>query len=178
MQIVIVIAAIAVVLYFVFRKRRVNASTNEVKAFMDQQIAPGEFYERLENIVRGLDMPDVQMESIAYPTNHFLSDRREYLRISRKDSIFDVCVSPFGKGSFVSYWFGEPRKALKELTAKMANKYINNSDVHEIIDNFNTKTRYQYDTDSVFKVWVKDCINTAIAEFQVEKGVRVSLETA
>lgn len=44
-----------------------------------------------------------------------LSDRREYLRISRERLTFDVCGAPFGTGFFVSIWCGEKQNRLGGL---------------------------------------------------------------
>jgi len=170
----IVIVAI-LILVAIFWRKKVNVSTNWVQAFVDYQFSTQDFYQMLEDLINKREMPNVKINRIDYPTSHLVSERREYLRVARKDSIYDICVAPFGTGSFVSYWYGEPRKTLKQLMRRVATTYIKNPDVHQILDNFNNKTRYQYDTDSVFQLWVKDCINDAIEDIKTNKGVRMPL---
>ena len=171
----LIILIFIAVIVAIFWRKKVNVSANEVRAFVDYQIPIQEFYKSLEDLVNQYQMPNVSISRINYPTDNILSDRREYLRIARKDSIFDICVSPFGRGSFVSYWYGEPKKTLKELTRRVATTYIKNPDVHQILDNFDQKTRYQYDTDGIFQLWVKDCIKEAIEEFKTSKGIRTPI---
>jgi len=169
--ILLVIGAIVAI----FWKKKVDVSTNWVQAFVDYQFSTQDFYTMLEELINKREMPNVKISRINYPTEHLLSERREYLRVGRKDSIYDICVAPFGTGSFVSYWYGEPRKTLKQLMRRVATTYIKNPDVHQILDNFNNKTRYQYDTDSIFQAWVKDCINDAIEDIKTNKGIRVPM---
>jgi hypothetical protein len=161
----------------IFWKKKVDVSTNEVNAFIDHRFSAQDFYSRLRELIEDRNMPDVKIGRVSFPISSMLSDKREYLRVVRKDSVFDICAAPFGTGSFVSYWFGEPRKTLKQLARRVAVTYIKNPDVHQIIDSFNTKTRYQYDVDAIFRVWVKDCIKQAIEEMKESKGVRTPLET-
>jgi len=165
----LIIVVVVGILVLIFWRKRVNVSTNSVQAFVDYQFSTQDFYKLVEELINKREMPNVSISKINYPTEHILSERREYLRVGRKDSIFDICVAPFGTGSFVSYWYGEPRKTLKEL-AKRIHPVAN-----EIIDDFDKKTRYQYDTDSVFQLWVKDCITNAIEEVKTNKGIRTPL---
>jgi len=171
----LLILIVIIILVAIFWRKRVNVSTNWLHAFVEYQFSTQDFYTQLGELIAKREMPNVSISRINYATSHLISERREYLRIARKDSIFDICVAPFGTGSFVSYWYGEPRKTLKQLMRRVATTYIKNPDVHQIIDNFNNKTRYQYDTDSVFQVWVKDCINEAIEEVKANKGIRTAL---
>jgi len=36
-----------------------------------------------------------------------LSAKREYLRVLRREHIFDICAAPYGNGFFISWWLGE-----------------------------------------------------------------------
>lgn len=80
------------------------------KLFEGFQESPQRIYSLLEEAIDKREIPDVKISRISYPEAGVLSARREYLRVRRKDHIFDVCAAPFGTGFFVSWWLGKPRK--------------------------------------------------------------------
>lgn len=75
--------------------------------FEGLQCSSQEFYARLEKAVQDRNLPDTQFGRIEIKEGGLLSARRTYLRVMRKDFIFDCCAAPFGKGFFVSWWLGE-----------------------------------------------------------------------
>ena len=52
-------------------------------------------------------MPGVSTSRITYGEGGLLSPRREYLRVSRDQTVFDICAAPYAKGFFISSWQGE-----------------------------------------------------------------------
>ncbi|MGA2258806.1 MAG: hypothetical protein ABSG53_29415, partial [Thermoguttaceae bacterium] len=53
-------------------------------------------------------LPDVRVSRVDHHEGGILSAKREYLRVRRKELIFDICAAPFGPGGFfVSWWLGE-----------------------------------------------------------------------
>jgi hypothetical protein len=71
------------------------------------QYSPQEFYAKVEKALEDRQVPDLKYDRVEWPEGGWLSDRREYLRISRERLVFDVCGAPFGTGFFVSIWCGE-----------------------------------------------------------------------
>jgi hypothetical protein len=49
----------------------------------------------------------MKQSRITWKEGGLLSAKREYLRVRRKEFVFDVCAAPFGKGFFFSWWLGE-----------------------------------------------------------------------
>jgi len=79
------------------------------KLFEGFQDSPQRIYSLIEEAIGRREIPDVDISRINYPEAGALSARREYLRVRRKDHIFDICAAPFGTGFFVSWWLGEPK---------------------------------------------------------------------
>ena len=79
------------------------------KLFEGFQESPQRVYGLLEEAIDKRNIPDVNVSRISYPEAGALSARREYLRVRRREHIFDICAAPFGTGFFVSWWLGEPR---------------------------------------------------------------------
>ncbi len=74
-----------------------------------------EFYGKIETALQERQIPELKFERVEWPEGGMLSDRREYLRISRERLAFDVCGAPFGSGFFVSIWCGEKKNTLGRL---------------------------------------------------------------
>ncbi len=73
------------------------------------QDSPQRFYTSLEEAIQRRQIPNISLSRVDYHEGGIFSAQREYLRVSRKEYLFDICVAPFGNGFFVSWWLGEPR---------------------------------------------------------------------
>jgi hypothetical protein len=134
--------------------------------FSSLKFSTQEFYSTLEEIVIAEEINGVKTQRIAYAVGGFFSSKREYLRISRNEFIFDICAAPFGNGFFVSWWHGESIGIILELIAKIPV-------VGPVLINYaTTKSFYQMDTDQMFKEVVKSCVQNAIEKISTSKGVR------
>lgn len=71
------------------------------------QYPPQEFYSALEAAIQRREIPGSRFSRVDYLEGGMLSAKREYMRIERKDLVFDVCAAPFGNGFFISWWLGE-----------------------------------------------------------------------
>jgi len=80
------------------------------KLFEDFQESPQRIYGLLEEAIDKRKIPDVKVSRIVYPEGAVLSDRREYLRVQRKQHTFDICAAPFGTGFFISWWLGRGKR--------------------------------------------------------------------
>lgn len=75
------------------------------------------FYEALEQSLDERKIPDAEITRFHTAQGGFLGGKREYVRIERKQVIFDICAGPFGKGFFVSWWCSRASRALLAILA-------------------------------------------------------------
>src|SRR2546422_481658 len=71
------------------------------------QASPKEFYASVEEAIKRRGIPDAKTTRVDWPEAGPFSPKREYLRVTRREHIFDICGAPFGNGFFVSWWLGE-----------------------------------------------------------------------
>lgn len=134
--------------------------------FPSLQFSTQEFYSLIESRIKEENIKGVKTNRVSYSEGGLFSGKREYLRVSRGEFIFDICAAPFGKGFFVSWWHGESAGFLKDLFAKVP-----------VIGQFlvkisSMKTFYQLDTEQMFKEVVKNCVQGALEEITSSKGVK------
>ena len=65
-------------------------------------------YKELESALAARDVPELRFSRVEYSEAGIGSAQREYMRIARKDYVFDVCAAPFGKSFFFSWWMSIP----------------------------------------------------------------------
>ncbi|MCB9065444.1 MAG: hypothetical protein H6551_09930 [Chitinophagales bacterium] len=129
-----------------------------------------DFYQSVEEIVASKEMKYVSISRTEFDEESIYAPSRQYLRITREESMFLICAAPFGTGFFVSWWYGEPINWAKELVLMLpiigflAQKMLF------------TDTYYRQDTDAMFTEMVKHCVKEAIENMTVAKGVRKPTE--
>lgn len=134
--------------------------------FSNLQFSSQEFYSILEAKMNAEEIRSVKTLRVTYSEGGFFSSKREYLRISRNEFIFDICAAPFGNGFFISWWHGESAGFFKDLLAKIPV-------IGQYLANFaSIKTYYQLDTEQMFKSVVQACVHSAIEEISTNKGIR------
>ncbi|WP_295794683.1 hypothetical protein [Mucilaginibacter sp.] len=171
-MILIVIILIILSIYYYYRSpKHVGAvHSNKCHYFGTLQFSAQEFYTLVEQIMLSRQIPDVKMSRVNYNEAGMLSNKREYLRIERKEDIFDICAAPIGNGFFVSYWQGEPKHGTRDLAMKVPL-------LNTVVEGWQGTTYYQLDTASMFKLCVKDSITEAIEQVTTSKGIRGLSET-
>jgi hypothetical protein len=134
--------------------------------FENLQFSTQEFYTLAEQKIKLEDIKGIKTMRITYAEGGIFSSKREYLRISRNELIFDICAAPFGKGFFISWWHGESAGAIKDVLAKIPviGQYL--------VNLASLKTYYQLDTEQMFKEVVKSCVLKSIEEISASKGIR------
>jgi hypothetical protein len=75
--------------------------------FEGLQYSPQDFYAALKQAIEARQVSDVVLTKVEIKEGGILSAKRLYLRVSRKNHIFDICGAPFGRGFFVSWWLSE-----------------------------------------------------------------------
>ena len=76
-------------------------------SFKDLQESPQKFYNNLVQAISARNIPGIDISRIDYREGGVLSAKRLYLRVKRKEHIFDICAAPFGSGFFFSWWRSE-----------------------------------------------------------------------
>ena len=168
MEVLFVIIVIFLVAYFIFRKKPKKVGeihSNQNHYFDKLQFSSDEFYTLVEKLLAERQMPDTRVMRTNYNEASILSNKREYLRVERKEDVFDICAAPFGTGFFVSYWHGEPEHALRDMALKIP--YLSTA-----VEGFQGTTYYKEDTASMFRACVKDSIMEAIEQITTSQGVR------
>ena len=74
--------------------------------------SPQAFYHALEDAIVSRQLPRLKLSRVRYFEGGLFSPRREYLRVTQGEYIFDICVSPLGGSFFVSWWLGLRNKSL------------------------------------------------------------------
>jgi hypothetical protein len=72
------------------------------KLFEGIQVAPLELYALIENCIKAREVTDFQSSRVEWHEGGTFSDKREYLRINRREYDFYVCAAPYSNGFFVS----------------------------------------------------------------------------
>ena len=103
--------------------------------FEGLQESPKQIYKSITEAIAQRQLPEISTTSVNYFEGGPLSARREYLRVSRKDLVFDICAAHFGKGMFVSWWLSETR-SIKGLLILTAVLLISLSLLYSFVDNF------------------------------------------
>jgi hypothetical protein len=66
-----------------------------------------EFYEAVEKELKERQVPGLEIFHVDFSEGGVLSNKREYLRMTRERLVFDICAAPFGTAYFFSCRFAE-----------------------------------------------------------------------
>ena len=72
-----------------------------------------DFYAAVEKELKDRQVPGLEIFYVDFAEGGVLSNKREYLRMTRERLVFDVCAAPFGTASFFSCRFAEIPTAIK-----------------------------------------------------------------
>ncbi len=75
-------------------------------SFNNLQESPQKYYNNVVQAISQRKLPDIDISRIDYREGGVLSGKRLYLRVQRKEHIFDICAFPFGSGFYFSWWLG------------------------------------------------------------------------
>lgn len=130
-------------------------------SFVNFDFSPQQLYALAESAIKKHEIPGISFSRVAHFEASIIGGRREYLRVSREDYVFDICASPFGTGFFVSWWFVEQEGFLKRQAKK-----------NMLFALFNLETYYQIDTATMYKEYIHKGLLEAIDEMTNDKGIR------
>jgi hypothetical protein len=135
--------------------------------FEGQRFSAEEFYQKIETALKEKELEGVSYAREYFTEVHMLSARREYLRISREELVYFVCVAPFSTGTFVSWWQCEKRSMLLHKIPTLAKLLGKNREY---------KTFYQIDTEAMYTSVVHNTITKLLDEQLKQNGSRVLTE--
>jgi hypothetical protein len=72
------------------------------------QTSPMWFYQSLEAAVQRRLIPEIHGARVEHKEGGLASASRQYVRLHRGKTAFDICAAPFGTGFFISWWLNEP----------------------------------------------------------------------
>lgn len=134
------------------------------------QTSPMEFYASVGKAIERRQVPDAKTDRIDWKEGGVFSAKREYLRVRRKEYLFDICGAPFGTGFFISWWLGEVPSGLWALL----------SDLPAIGWFFRLfirpATYYKIDTALMFQTAIHSAVLEVIDEITKTKGLRALSE--
>lgn len=130
-----------------------------------------EFYVMVENAVKNRQVPDFDVYRVSASEGGLFSARREYLRVTRREHIFDICAAPFGTGFFVSWWLGEKPAGCFAMLAGLP--FIG------FIFRWLIKpaTYYRIDTALMFQQTIHNAVLEIIDTITKTKGIRALSES-
>ncbi len=163
-----VLILLALVIFLIaIRKHPVIARSNWHHHFDGLKFSSQEFYLRAEIAIKDKEIPGVSFSRVTYSQGGIFSAKREYLRVSRNEYVFDICAAPFGTDFFVSWWLGEKD-----------DDFISKIPVLNTILGKNPKMKsyYQLDTEAMFRGSVHTGVLEAIDQLTDAKGIRLLSE--
>ncbi len=90
---------------FPFEMPRGGKATSHWHALIDDfNTSALHFYQVVEEVVKGRDVPEVNFSRVEFKEGGFASAKREYLQIERGNVAFDICAATYGRSYFFSWW--------------------------------------------------------------------------
>lgn len=137
--------------------------------FQSFTLSSNDFYSTAEQIIKAHQMPNAKVVRVEHKEGGILSAKREYLRIKRRNLVFDVCAAPFGTDFFISWWLYETEGTTTSLLrGTKIGKFLKSRE--------SSQTFFQADEESMFRSCVHECILEAVAKVTEGKGYQLSTE--
>ncbi len=130
------------------------------------EASPKEFFSSVEGAIKKRQVPDTKTSRVDWKEGSMFSAKREYLRVRRKEHVFDICGAPFGNGFFVSWWLGETKSGIMASLAQIP--FLGMFLEHL----FKPVSYYKIDTSSMFQSLVHSAVLEVVDEMTKAKGVR------
>lgn len=166
--ILFVIFLLGVLIIYIIRRAMVpeDILDNWDFYFPDVQFSTLEFYDSVEAILQEREIPKAEYSRVEFSEyGSFFDQQRLYLRIQNYPYSFDICAAPYGKGFFVSWWFGEDIGLFRRLLCALP-----------IIGRFfrrkKEKTYFMLDCESMFMQAIHEAVLDTIDDLSSEKGFR------
>ena len=139
-------------------------------SFNNLQESPQKFYNSLVEAISQRNIPGINISRIDYREGGVFSAKRTYLRVKRKEHIFDICAAPFGNGFFFSWWRSENIGWFWGLVMMIPFLGI------QLISTFRPETYFRQDTGLMFQDSIASAVNEVIDGITKAKGLRAMSE--
>ncbi|HSL83128.1 MAG TPA: hypothetical protein VLF66_10140 [Thermoanaerobaculia bacterium] len=124
-----------------------------------------EFYAAVEEVGTRRGLPGVTLSRVRFMEGGIFSARREYLRVQKERTVFDICAGPYGRGGYFFSWrLGELRGGLlARPVGWLCDRF------------FRPTTYYRLDTALLFQEAVQASVDEVLAGLLSQQGLRVLL---
>ncbi len=130
---------------------------------------PSAFYIRVESQIKKREIPGLKIKKVTCSEGGTFSAKRIYLRVKRKEIIFDICGAPFGNGFFVSWWLGEKPTGLFKKLAWFIGHI---PPFGFLVNGLFVKTYYKIDTMLMFQQAIHAAVTDALDTITEAEGLR------
>jgi hypothetical protein len=167
----LLIALILVVLIALVGKKKPVIVSHWHNLVPGLHVSVEDYYQALNTVIEKRQVPEVKLWVIHYHEGGIASAKRMYLRIARRDHIFDICAAPFGTDFFVSWWLGEKMKTLAALVNSIP--FLGPA----LIKMFSPETFYRIDTALMFQDSVHSAVLEVLDQRMKGQGLRLLSES-
>ncbi|MBL7837026.1 MAG: hypothetical protein JNM67_05890 [Bacteroidetes bacterium] len=144
------------ILIAVFTKTPVIIKSKWQHFFFEYQFSSEDFYQKVEEKLKELQLPRVKFDKETFFEKHLLSAKRNYLTVTRNEFVFFISSAHFGTGSFVSWWFTEEREGILNKLPFISKWLLGR--------NRKKKTLYQMDSEAMFKAAIHSVVLEVVEE--------------
>jgi hypothetical protein len=151
---------------FIGKVNQPTITDHKYQLFELTQLSTMDFYKNVEGILSELRIAELKWFRITHAEGGgILSARREYLRVMYKGLGYTICGSGFGTSFFISWREDEPVASTQKTVSGIpfVGKYL---------AIFFRKTRYQEDTEIMYREMIQGIMEHLIAVMGKEKGTR------
>jgi hypothetical protein len=92
---------------FGFRTKRADVIDHWYALVPGFNSSTKDFYEAVEKELKDREVPGLEIFHVDFAEGGIISNKREYLRMTRERLVFDICAAPFGTSYFFSCRFAE-----------------------------------------------------------------------
>jgi len=132
-------------------------------------VSPQQFFEEVQLSINEKEVPNTAFSRVYWREGGLMSAKREYLRVKRKDLVFDICGAPFGNGFFVSWWLGDLPSGLIGLLLRIP--FISVL-TYWWLRFFKTETYYKLDTAAMYQSLVHAAVLEVIDHMTNSMGLK------
>ena len=144
--------------------------STEQKPIEGIYVPADQLYKHLKEVFAAKNLPNLATSLISLSEGGVTSHNREYLRVSRKDLVFDICTAPFGVHSFISWRLGEKTGFFRKLLCNLPL-------VGRLFAKVPKKeTYYESDANYMFVYSINQTLNEVVEDIRLNKGIRGRVE--
>jgi hypothetical protein len=92
---------------FGFRSKKADVMSHWYTPVPGFSLSTQDFYASVEKELEVQKVPGLNLSRVEFAEGGLLSDKRQYLRMTRERLVFDICAAPFGTNYFFSCRFAE-----------------------------------------------------------------------